>query len=222
MCVCRSMHQDDIPHHKCATYIRTPEKYCKPMFKKRKVKAHTSKRKREVEETHEHSSDSDGLSDLNIKSKQKRCNTNSDNEETVGIEDIIAKDAQLETALGKPQEIMFKPDTMVDELHQQLKHKEHLFSKKSTQTKDSEGNKIYQGLISTKSKKEELVKPVSAHIKQNFVTDYQRDVCKDFLKHGYCGFGDTCKFIHVRDEYQKVNKPESKPWEKAAKRSKRF
>lgn len=30
--------------------------------------------------------------------------------------------------------------------------------------------------------------------------DYAQDVCKDWMETGYCVFGDTCKFMHVRDE----------------------
>ncbi|GMM29238.1 U2-type spliceosomal complex subunit [Martiniozyma asiatica (nom. inval.)] len=51
-------------------------------------------------------------------------------------------------------------------------------------------------------------------IKQNTVVDYQRDVCKDFLKNGYCGFGDTCKFLHVRDEFKVIdNENVKKDWQ---------
>ena len=32
--------------------------------------------------------------------------------------------------------------------------------------------------------------------------DYQMDVCKDFKETGYCGFGDSCKFLHDRSEYK--------------------
>ncbi|PWN87041.1 hypothetical protein FA10DRAFT_269639 [Acaromyces ingoldii] len=31
--------------------------------------------------------------------------------------------------------------------------------------------------------------------------DYQPDVCKDYKETGYCGFGDTCKFLHDRSDY---------------------
>lgn len=30
------------------------------------------------------------------------------------------------------------------------------------------------------------------------IVDYQPDVCKDYKETGYCGFGDTCKFLHDR------------------------
>jgi len=31
--------------------------------------------------------------------------------------------------------------------------------------------------------------------------DYQPDVCKDYKETGFCGFGDTCKFLHDRGTY---------------------
>ena len=32
--------------------------------------------------------------------------------------------------------------------------------------------------------------------------DYQMDICKDFKETGYCGFGDSCKFLHDRSDYK--------------------
>ena len=32
--------------------------------------------------------------------------------------------------------------------------------------------------------------------------DYQPDVCKDYKDTGYCGFGDTCIFLHDRGDYK--------------------
>ncbi|KAJ5104818.1 hypothetical protein NUU61_002165 [Penicillium alfredii] len=34
------------------------------------------------------------------------------------------------------------------------------------------------------------------------VTDYAPDVCKDWKQTGYCGYGDSCKFLHSRENYQ--------------------
>lgn len=49
------------------------------------------------------------------------------------------------------------------------------------------------------------------NIKVFTVTDLQPDVCKEFFKNGFCGYGDTCKFLHIRDELvQKV--PIEKRW----------
>lgn len=32
--------------------------------------------------------------------------------------------------------------------------------------------------------------------------DYQPDICKDFKETGFCGFGDSCKFMHDRSDYK--------------------
>ncbi|KAK0534001.1 RNA-splicing factor [Tilletia horrida] len=44
------------------------------------------------------------------------------------------------------------------------------------------------------------IKP-TANIRTISVVDYQPDVCKDYKETGYCGFGDTCKFLHDRSDY---------------------
>ncbi|KAL5523507.1 hypothetical protein ACEPAG_7680 [Sanghuangporus baumii] len=41
----------------------------------------------------------------------------------------------------------------------------------------------------------------SSTIRQVTIVDYQSDVCKDYKETGYCGFGDTCKFLHDRGTY---------------------
>lgn len=45
--------------------------------------------------------------------------------------------------------------------------------------------------------------PIKAptNIRTVTVVDYQPDVCKDYKETGYCGFGDTCKFLHDRSDY---------------------
>ncbi|GMF17319.1 unnamed protein product [[Candida] boidinii] len=90
---------------------------------------------------------------------------------------------------------------------------------------DSDGNRLYTGMkdYNAVKPKEMRVKGLSADIKANNVIDYQRDVCKDFLKNGYCGFGDTCKFLHYRDEFKPVKNKTNREWEDVIKkRSKKW
>ncbi|KAJ9204259.1 hypothetical protein DTO164E3_2021 [Paecilomyces variotii] len=34
------------------------------------------------------------------------------------------------------------------------------------------------------------------------VMDFAPDVCKDYKTTGFCGFGDSCKFLHAREDYK--------------------
>ncbi|XP_074335652.1 zinc finger CCCH domain-containing protein 1-like [Apium graveolens] len=42
----------------------------------------------------------------------------------------------------------------------------------------------------------------SAHIRVSTRFDYQPDVCKDYKESGYCGYGDSCKYLHDRGDYK--------------------
>ncbi|EMR10007.1 hypothetical protein PNEG_01763 [Pneumocystis murina B123] len=45
--------------------------------------------------------------------------------------------------------------------------------------------------------------PVQAkHVLPTTFIDYAPDVCKDYKQTGFCGFGDTCKFLHDREDYK--------------------
>lgn len=41
-----------------------------------------------------------------------------------------------------------------------------------------------------------------AHLRATVRWDYQPDVCKDYKETGFCGFGDSCKFMHDRGDYK--------------------
>ena len=55
-----------------------------------------------------------------------------------------------------------------------------------------------------RKKKEQQLKEsharTTANIRTNTVVDFQQAVCKDFKETGYCGFGDTCIYLHDRSQ----------------------
>lgn len=186
------------------------------MFKKRSVKKGAKRDKEDIvcEEKVEKELDQfqtlidpEKENDDLISDKQTACNSESDTKSTEKVS----------------TQKLFEPDTDVRErLEKMMQTKRKIDQKHKIQQVDKDGDKLYSGAISTKSRKEELVKPISTHIRENYAMDHQRDVCKDFLKNGYCGFGDTCKFLHVRDEFSKVKTPVERSWESAAKRRKKY
>ncbi len=42
----------------------------------------------------------------------------------------------------------------------------------------------------------------STNVRMTVRFDYQPDICKDYKETGYCGYGDSCKFIHDRGDYK--------------------
>ena len=66
------------------------------------------------------------------------------------------------------------------------------------------------------------VGPVKAptNIRTITVTDYAPDVCKDYKQTGFCGFGDSCKFLHARESF-KQGWELDRDWEKVGDKAKR-
>ena len=66
------------------------------------------------------------------------------------------------------------------------------------------------------------VGPVKAptNIRTITVTDFAPDVCKDYKQTGFCGFGDSCKFLHAREDY-KQGWELDKEWEKVGDKAKK-
>merc|ERR1739838_237463 len=56
-----------------------------------------------------------------------------------------------------------------------------------------------------------------SHIRKITRIDYNPEICKDYKETGYCGYGDTCIFIHDRSNYKEGWQIE-KEWEEKQKK----
>merc|ERR1711864_12674 len=82
------------------------------------------------------------------------------------------------------------------------------------ETKEQEDDKVYRGANNYQQyidKKESLVgKRITvkgpmrapANIRSTVRWDYEPMICKDYKETGFCGFGDSCKFMHDRGDYK--------------------
>jgi len=79
--------------------------------------------------------------------------------------------------------------------------------KKEVKGKDNGGNddggndkKIYKGMDTKRNKF--LAGPLKAptFVRTTCRFDYQPDICKDYKETGFCGFGDTCIYLHDRGD----------------------
>ncbi|KAK7204417.1 hypothetical protein BZA70DRAFT_192104 [Myxozyma melibiosi] len=76
------------------------------------------------------------------------------------------------------------------------------------------GNANYAKFITPREQATRKVGPMksASNIRSTTVTDYQPDVCKDYKQTGFCGYGDSCKFVHMRENY-KAGWQLDKEWE---------
>ncbi|KAI0990125.1 hypothetical protein GJ496_000400 [Pomphorhynchus laevis] len=82
--------------------------------------------------------------------------------------------------------------TIDDKVYRGLNYYQQFIEKKDTAV----GNAA-SGLVRRKG-------PIRAPMNVRVTTrwDYQPDICKDYKETGFCGFGDSCKFLHDRSDYK--------------------
>jgi RING finger protein 113A len=84
-----------------------------------------------------------------------------------------------------------------------------------------QGTAKYSTFIQKNPEKKQLgPQKAPTNVRTITVTDFAPDVCKDYKQTGFCGFGDSCKFLHAREDY-KQGWQLDKEWEKAGKKDKK-
>lgn len=59
------------------------------------------------------------------------------------------------------------------------------------------------------------------NVRRTVLMDYQPDICKDYKETGYCGYGDSCKFLHDRGDY-KLGWQLDRDWEEKMKKEREW
>lgn len=109
---------------------------------------------------------------------------------TLEIETEVDKDAQaiFEKAQKINEELEGKED---DKIYRGINNYAQYFKKKDTAAGNASSGMVRKGPIRA-----------PANLRATVRWDYQPDICKDYKETGFCGFGDSCKFLHDRSDYK--------------------
>jgi RING finger protein 113A len=105
------------------------------------------------------------------------------------IETEVKKSAQaiFENALRIIKELKGKDD----KVHCGLNNYAQYYEKRDTSQGNASSRMVRKGPIRAPAK-----------IRTTVWWDYQPDICEDYKKTGFCGFGDNYKFLHDRSDYK--------------------
>lgn len=109
---------------------------------------------------------------------------------TVEIDTEIDRDAQaiFEKSVELNKEMEGKAD---DKVYRGINNYTQFYKKKDSAAGNASSGMVRKGPIRA-----------PAHLRATVRWDYQPDVCKDYKETGFCGFGDSCKFLHDRSDYK--------------------
>lgn len=163
-----------------------------PLVQRTSLKTATKARHRE---SSDEEPDSAAGADINVSYKSSRTAKREGPDDmgataTVEIDTALDRDAQavFERARQLNKEMKDKED---DKVYRGMSNYQQFIEKKDTAAGNASSGHVRKGPIRA-----------PAHLRATVRWDYQPDICKDFKETGYCGFGDSCKFIHDRGDYK--------------------
>ena len=191
------------------------------MFKKRKQSSNVRKRPRQRQAKSTTSDDSDApQNDVFHNNHNNSSDDNDDDDEAL----VISRGTANKTKKSKFSSVSTKASTSKSALVQEYKtgfgpktgkelataHSE--YTKDETKAdiaaaeaakvgeEDEKGNKLYTGNKGSRNKF--LAGPLRApaFVRTTCVFDYQPNICKDYKETGFCGFGDSCIYLHDRSD----------------------
>ncbi|CAH1995501.1 unnamed protein product [Acanthoscelides obtectus] len=165
---------------------------------KRKMKTNPNLQSTSRSEKKEKSAKSDQSSDsddfrVNYKSNKSAMPSGPSDQGATAVVEIDTeqdKDAQaiFERRLEINKELEGKED---DKVYRGLNNYTQYFKPKDTAAGNASSGMVRKGPIRA-----------PANLRATVRWDYQPDICKDYKETGFCGFGDSCKFLHDRSDYK--------------------
>lgn len=147
--------------------------------------------------------------------KRQRDEVSDAVKEELKPEDSAKDDLPPGQAVRKQRKFASQDTTTRSEQRQEVAEPENDRAVDDAKHEDSHGPSATQNTTTTLPKPTQnnrsTVKAPPKSIRTATITDFQPDVCKDFHQTGFCGYGDTCKFLHIRDELR-ATKPVVKDW----------
>lgn len=109
---------------------------------------------------------------------------------TVEIDTALDRDAQAihQKSIEINKELEGKAD---DKIYRGLNNYTQFYKKKDSVLGNASSGMVRNGPMRA-----------PAHLRATVRWDYQPDICKDYKETGFCGFGDSCKFLHDRSDYK--------------------
>ena len=187
------------------------------LFKKRKGSAKAQTRKKEDDEDNGGElgpTESTGEETSEVLSREdmlKAASEAAKRQKVSGSKPMLnsSSSSSSASAVRKSAFIEVSGDAAIDRDAQAILEADVAARKVST-TED--GVKTYQGATAYRKftgKDDKITKDptkiplrAASNVKRTVVFDYQPNVCKDYKETGFCGFGDSCIYLHDRGDYK--------------------
>ncbi|XP_036673253.3 E3 ubiquitin-protein ligase RNF113A [Drosophila suzukii] len=184
---------DEEAQGKASALVRADNrrKRTNPNFQSTKT-LNKAKRQAGAPEEEATSSDDDKLG-IAYKSKREALPSGPQDQGATSINEMdteLDRDAQAihARALKINEELEGKAD---DKIYRGINNYAQYYKKQDTAAGNASSGMVRSGPIRA-----------PAHLRATVRWDYQPDICKDYKETGYCGFGDSCKFLHDRSDYK--------------------
>ncbi|XP_011065916.1 PREDICTED: RING finger protein 113A isoform X2 [Acromyrmex echinatior] len=158
-----------------------------PMIQSTNVKKHQEKINRD-----DNNSEDDSIT-VSYKSSRTALPAGpSDQGATAVLQTETEKDRDAQALFEKAQKINEELEGKEDDkIYRGLNNYAQYYKKKDTAAGNASSGMVRKGPIRAPS-----------NLRATVRWDYQPDICKDYKETGFCGFGDSCKFLHDRSDYK--------------------